>query len=305
MIPTTDLPDIGKACIQTIHDPLADQHKINMHVLRLDKIHSIVSGNKWFKLKYYLTDAVRQGKKGIITFGGYYSNHLLATAYACRQTGLSSIGIIRGEEPANYSPTLLDLQTYGMSLHFYSRQVYKEKYFIAQLQQSYPDFLLVEEGGRGQPGIKGSEDILHLYPYHSYTHIMCAVGTGTMIKGILNASLPGQKIIGIPILKMDTNNSHDIFEYNRHNSSSKNFLLQYDFHCGGYAKKNEALINFMNYLYHQHSIPTDFVYTGKLFYGTFNMIENGFFGAGANILLIHSGGLQGNRSLPAGMLDFS
>jgi 1-aminocyclopropane-1-carboxylate deaminase len=305
MIHSSDIPDIRKACIQALDDPLLKQNKINMHVLRLDKIHAIVSGNKWFKLKYYLIEAARQARKGIITVGGYYSNHLIATAYASRQAGLLSIGIIRGEEPATYSSALKDLESYGMKLQFYSRPAYNDKNLISQLQQSYPDFLVVDEGGRGHLGIKGAEEILKVLPSLPYTHILCAVGTGTMMTGIINTILPGQCVIGIPVLKIGNQNNHEIFDYITNNSSSKNFSLQYDFHFGGYAKKNDELIRFINHLYHQHNIPTDFVYTGKLFYGTMKLVERGFFKAGADILVIHSGGLQGNRSLPENMLHFS
>ncbi len=303
MIHSTDLPDIRKVCIQTLEDPMLQKNKVGMDVLRLDKIHTVISGNKWFKLRYYLMDADRQGKKGIITFGGAYSNHLVATAYACKQAGLSSIGIIRAEEPPSYSPTLKDSLSYGMNLQFYSRLDYKNQQLILQLQQSYPDFLLIEEGGRGQLGIKGAEEILHIQSSHPYTHIMCAVGTGTMMIGIINTALSIQQIIGIPVLKIK-NNSQEIADYVNHNTSSKNFSLQHDFHFGGYAKKNDELIRFMNNLYHEHSIPTDFVYTGKLFYGAMKLVEKGFFETRTNILVIHSGGLQGNRSLPEGMLHF-
>lgn len=305
MIHSTDLPDTGRAYIQTLDDPLFQKTQIGIHVLRLDKIHTIVSGNKWFKLKYYLQDAVKQRKKGIVTFGGPYSNHLIATAYACKQAGISSIGIIRGEEPAIYSDTLRDVQSYGMNLQFVSRQLYSSEQFILQIEESYRDFLVIEEGGRGKPGIKGAEEILHLFPFHQYTHIVCAVGTGTMLTGIINSSLPEQQVIGIPVLKVDTSNNDTVSDYVSKNASSKNFILQYGFHLGGYAKKNDELIQFMNQLYHQYSLPTDFVYTGKLFYAATKLIENDFFKPGSNILLIHSGGLQGNRSLPEGLLHYS
>jgi 1-aminocyclopropane-1-carboxylate deaminase len=304
MIHSTDLPNTANAYIQTLIDPSFEQAQIGVHALRLDKIHTIVSGNKWFKLKYYLAEVTRQSKKGIITFGGPYSNHLFATAYACKLAGLSSMGIIRGEEPASHSATLRDLQSYGMKLLFVSRQEYKNEMFIQQIKQLYPHFSLVNEGGRGEQGIKGAEEILQLKPFHQYTHIMCAVGTGTMMTGIINSTLPEQVVIGIPVLKL-TKGSNPISDYINNNSSSRNFLLQYDFHFGGYAKRNNELIQFMNRLYDQHNIPTDFVYTGKLFYAVVKLIESGFFEAGANILLIHSGGLQGNRSLPGGLLQFS
>lgn len=304
MIPSSDLPDQKKAGLQTLPDPLFEQKKIRIDVLRLDKIHTIVSGNKWFKLKYYLQAAAGQGKSGIISFGGPYSNHLIATAYICKQARLKSIGIIRGEEPAAFSATLHDMQSYGMSLQFYSRQTYKDPHLVRHLQDSYPDFLLIEEGGRGLPGVKGAEEILHLIPFNRYTHILCAVGTGTMITGIINTALPTQHVIGISTLKLDQLHHSETLEF-IHSNSSRNLSLLNSFHFGGYARKNNQLIDFMNHFYQQHTIPTDFVYTGKLFYGTMKLVEQNFFKAGAHILVIHSGGLQGNRSLKSGTLDFS
>ena len=305
MIHPTDPPDISKANIQKLDDRLLIQKSVGMDVLRLDKIHTIISGNKWFKLKNYLIDAKTSGKRGVLTFGGAYSNHLLATACACKIAGLSSIGIIRGEEPAEYSQTLLDVESSGMELRFYSREIYKKHDLIIKLQEAHPDFLLIEEGGRGLPGIKGAEEILQLHDTRSYSHIICAVGTGTMIAGIINSSTPGQQVIGIPALKMENTLDAEINAFIKRHSNPKNFYLQPHFHFGGYAKKTAELIGFMNQFYVQQQIPTDFVYTGKLFYGTINMIENGFFPPGSKLLVIHSGGLQGNRSLPAGTLRFS
>ena len=300
-----DLPNSKWADIEILQDPLLTKAQVTVDVLRLDKIHTIISGNKWFKLKYYLAEVIRQGKKGIITFGGAYSNHLLATAFACAQAGLSSIGVVRGEEPAEYSHTLKDAQTFNMQIQFVSRPQYKDNEFADQVRQSHPDFLFVAEGGRGQLGIKGAEEILHLLPVNQYTHIICAVGTGTMMTGLINSSDPEQLIIGIPVIKLGESNSNSIYEFINHNSSSKNFALQYDYHFGGYAKKNTELIRFMNQFYDRHTIPSDFVYTGKLFYASIKLIESNFFNAWSKIMLVLSGGLQGNRSLPGGLLNFS
>ena len=304
MIHLTGLPDTGKVYIQTLDDPLFRKSQIGLHVLRLDKIHTIVSGNKWFKLKYYLGKAAKEGK-GIITFGGPYSNHLIATAYACKQAEIPSVGIIRGEEPARHSATLRDILSYGMTLQFVSRQEYKTENLVSQIQQTHPDFIVVEEGGRGEPGIRGAEEILQLTTLDQYTHIMCAIGTGTMMTGIINSSLPHQHNIGIPVIKLNNSATNAVSEYIHNNSVYKNYQIQYDFHFGGYAKRNDELIQFMNQVYHQHSIPTDFVYTGKLFYAAIKLVQNGYFEPGSNILVIHSGGLQGNRSLPEGLLHFS
>ncbi len=305
MIQSADLPDTGKAYVQTLHDPLFVKSQVGVDVLRLDKIHTIVSGNKWFKLKFYLEEVIKQHKKGIATFGGAYSNHLIATAYICNRLHLSSVGIIRGEEPPVFSPTLLDVRSYGMKLQFVSRREYHDANFITQLKRSYPDFIFVDEGGRGAAGIKGAEEILQFTDLRQYTHIMCAVGTGTTMTGIINRSLPEQEVIGIPVLKMVNGGSNNIPDYIKSECSQGNFQLNYHFHFGGYAKKNNELLDFMNEFYNQHAIPTDFVYTGKLFYAAMKLIEHGSFGPGANILLIHSGGLQGNRSLAPGTLCFS
>ena len=304
-IHSNDLPNPEKATIQTWDEPLFKKAGVSVDVLRLDKIHTIVSGNKWFKLKYYLEELLLESKKGIMTLGGPYSNHLLATAFVCKQSGLSSIGIVRGGEPQAYSNTLKDAQSYGMQLQFVSRRQYIDDEFIERVRHSYPDFLFVEEGGRGKPGVKGAEEILHLTAQDHHTHVICAVGTGTMMAGIINSSDPAQLIVGIPVIKLGNYNANSISEFISNNGNSKNFLLKYDYHFGGYGKRSTELIRFMNYLYDGHRIPTDFVYTGKLFYATMNLIESGFFELGSKILLIHSGGLQGNRSLISGTLHFS
>jgi 1-aminocyclopropane-1-carboxylate deaminase/D-cysteine desulfhydrase-like pyridoxal-dependent ACC family enzyme len=285
-------------------DPLFKKKEISIDVLRLDKIHTIISGNKWFKLKYYLQEVLRQGKRGIISFGGPYSNHLVATSYACQQAGLSSIGIIRGEEPVTYSAPLLDMQSYGMQLLFTSRKQYRDAGFIAAIMKSHPDFLMVDEGGRGHNGIKGAEEILQLTSASRYSHVLCAVGTGTMLTGILNSSLATQHIVGISSLKLTGTSREDIVHFIAKNSCSSNFSISNDFHFGGYAKKNSELIGFMNSFYLQHGIPSDFVYTGKLFYALIKLIEENYFTNGNEILVIHSGGLQGNRSLAPGTLSY-
>jgi len=304
-IHSNDLPNPEKANIQTWDEPLFKKAGVSVDVLRLDKIHTIVSGNKWFKLKYYLEEVLLKSKKGVMTLGGPYSNHLLATAFVCSQSGFSSIGIVRGEEPPAYSNTLKDAQSFGMQLQFVSRQQYLDDVFTERIRQSHPDFLFVEEGGRGKLGIKGAEEILHLKALNHYTHVICAVGTGTMMTGIINSSDPAQLIVGIPVIKLSNNNANSISEFISNNSKCKNFLLKYDYHFGGYAKRSTELIRFMNHLHDGQKIPTDFVYTGKLFYAAMNLIESGFFELGSRILLIHSGGLQGNRSLPGGTLHFS
>lgn len=259
-----------------------DRHQIKMDVLRLDKIHPVISGNKWFKLKEYLAIAITEGRRHLVTFGGAWSNHIIATACAAHHAGLSSTGIIRGERPANPSLTLRGAEEYGMELLFISRSAYSQKSdppFLAGLTARYPDAIIIPEGGAGEPGIKGSMDILRQIDSSPYSHILCAVGTGTTYKGLMGAAAPGQEVTGISVLTPP-------------------------YHFGGYARHTPELLDFMNGWYQSTGIPSDIVYTGKLFYAALDMVRKEVFPPSSRLLLIHSGGLQGNRSLPPGTLHF-
>ena len=298
--------DLTKATVQKLHDPIPQKNKVLLDVLRTDLIHPIVSGNKWFKLKYHLTEAKKQYKKGIISAGGAYSNHLLALAYSCYSEGLHSIGIIRGEKPIKFSPTLVQAQQYGMKLEFVGREAFRDKNILEKMiSDQFKNYYWVPEGGQSELGIKGASEILAVVPTNPYTHILCAVGTGTMMCGLVNAALPYQHICGIPVLKSKDPIQNDLSLFLQTHTSQSNYSLQCGFHEGGYAKKTIPLLQFMNMLYERHQLPTDFVYTGKLFLAIFTLIENDFFPPGSSLLAIHSGGLQGNRSLPPGSLNFT
>jgi 1-aminocyclopropane-1-carboxylate deaminase len=305
--------DLSKAIVQPLHHEMLTQNDVAIDVLRLDCIHPVISGNKWFKLKYHLQQAKQQNKKGIITFGGAWSNHLVATAFACRQAGLACIGIVRGEQPAHFSATLQDALEYDMLLQFVSRSWYSnEKEIVPSLQITYPDHYIVPQGGQSDYGVQGAAEILQLVQIKSYSHIACATGTGTMLAGLVLGSLPHQEVIGICSLKMglppapdgkEGVNSLDSF-VSSYAAGLKNYTIFYDYHFGGYARKTNELIQFMNTIYQQQNLPTDFVYTGKLLYGIADLLQKDYFKSGSRILIVHSGGLQGNRSLPAGTLTF-
>jgi 1-aminocyclopropane-1-carboxylate deaminase len=275
------------------------QKDVKVAVLRLDKLHSVISGNKWFKLRFYLDNAIKQQKKGLLTFGGAWSNHIVATAAACRLQGLQAIGIIRGEEPSLYSAALEEAKQAGMQLHFITRADYKEKQIPAGIDIN--EYLLVPEGGYGEEGARGASTILEI-PDRSFTHYICAAGTGTMTAGLVNAAPAGSEVISISMLK----NNHELegmiarLLQPAHNS----WQLLHDYSLGGYAKHTPGLLQFMNEFYAGSGIPSDFVYTGKLFYAVSDLIKKSFFPAGSRLLVIHSGGLQGNRSLPKGTLIF-
>ncbi len=279
------------------------QKGITLSVLRLDEIHPVVSGNKIFKLQHFFNTVKKH--KTIITFGGAYSNHLVATAYVGKEKGLQSIGIVRGEQPTVLSHTLQQCLQYGMQLKFISREAYAQKEdaaFISQLHSEFNNCTIIPEGGYGKIGALGAAGITSLIPKNTYTHICTAIGTGTTLAGILQK--PGNAtIIGVPVLKGLTDIEQRIAFCNG-SVNIQQFKIFNDYYFGGYAKKTPELITFMNSLWHQHNLPTDFVYTAKLFFALFDKIKNNYFKPGSHILALHTGGLQGNLSLPKGSLLF-
>jgi 1-aminocyclopropane-1-carboxylate deaminase len=284
--------------------PAAKEKNIRASVLRLDKIHPVISGNKWFKLKYYLEDAKNQKKDHIVTFGGAYSNHIVAIAAAGNLFGFKTSGIIRGEQPQKLSHSLLVAKEYGMQLIFVSREDYRNKTLPNDIAASLDEIYLINEGGYGSAGAKGAAEMLDLCKKENFSHIACAVGTSTMMAGLVKASLPHQETIGIAVIKNETALKEALINLLLPGERNKKFRLVADHHPGGYARRDNKLINFMNELYEATSIPTDFVYTGKLFYAVSDMIKNDLILQGSNILIVHSGGLQGNFSLPKRTLIF-
>lgn len=292
---------LEKVFTQTIEaDWLRDNTKLD--VLRLDEIHPVISGNKWFKLKYYLKEAIAVKASCIGTFGGAYSNHIVAVAFACKETGIKSIGIIRGEEPVVLSDTLQDAKNYGMELHFVNRASYRDTEII---KQHFENVCWINEGGYGIAGAKGAAEILSFAKNDAeYTHIICAVGTGTMTAGIIMSATEKQEIIGISVMKGNYELYEKVNDLLDESDMNKSFKIVHDYHFGGYAKHPPELIEFMNETWQHHQLATDIVYTAKTFYAAKQMIIDNTIPKGSNVLLIHSGGLQGNRSLPDNMLLF-
>jgi 1-aminocyclopropane-1-carboxylate deaminase len=284
--------------------PQLKEKNTRLAVLRLDKIHPVISGNKWFKLKYYLAAAKVEGKDHIITFGGAYSNHIVATAAVGKLFGFKVTGIIRGEQAKKLSHTLLQAIEYGMDLIFIGREDYYTKKLPPQIIDNGDKIYIVKEGGFGIIGAKGAMEILNFCQKENYSHIACAVGTSTMMAGLVKASLPQQEVIGISVLKNNMSLENDLCSLLSPEEQKKRFQIVHEYHFGGYAKYTHLLINFINEFYRSTAIPMDFVYTAKLFYAVFDLIKNNLFPGGSNVLVIHSGGLQGNLSLPRGTLIF-
>lgn len=280
--------------------PLNTKFCTTADVLRLDLVHPVISGNKWYKLKHYIEVARQQEKNTLLTFGGAYSNHIVATAAAAEMAGFRSIGIIRGERPAQLSPSLQQAASNHMQLIFSSREDYRLKKIPDTLNLRPHDYFCIAEGGYGALGAQGVADII-MPLQEKYSHILCAVGTGTTLAGIVKSG--SAAAIGISSLKNNTqlhNAVNDLLSTDMKNK----FSILHQYHFGGYARHTPELIMFMNDWYRQTGIPTDFVYTGKLFFAFTDLLKQGHFSKSDRVLIVHSGGLQGNRSLSKGTLIF-
>ena len=279
----------------------SQQHSVDL--LRLDLLHPIVSGNKFYKLRYYIEAALANAALTVASFGGPYSNHIVALAFTAKASGMKSIGYIRTNEHEPITPSLAEAKAYGMELVYLGRSDFQsKKTAILQTINTNPSCYFVDEGGYGPIGAKGAATILTESDTAQYDYIICAVGTGTMLAGCVNAANTSQKVIGIPVLKNEGTIESEINALLI--DKNKPYTLLHQFHQGGYAKTNPAMIDFMNRLWDTEQIPTDIVYTSKLLFGVEQMIKENYFEKDKSILVIHSGGLQGNRSLAAGILQF-
>lgn len=299
--------DILKAGMEELHDDLFLQKQVSVSILRLDKLHPLVSGNKIFKLHYFLQEAITSEHNTILTFGGAHSNHLGATAFACNTLHLRSIGIVRGEKPAILSQTLQQCMADGMVLKFISRQAYDEKEapaFINQLHAEFGNCIIIPEGGYHSLGAKGASLIVDLIKNKNYTHICTASGTATTLAGLLLAADPAQTVISINVLKGITDTAERVKLLTGNEHEFINLQIFNNYHFGGYAKKTAALIEFMNHCWLKYQLPLDFVYTAKMLYGVIDGIKKDAFTKKSKIICIHTGGLQGNKSLPLNTLLF-
>lgn len=272
-------------------------NNIKLFIKREDLLHPLISGNKFRKLKYNIAQAQKENKKALLTFGGAFSNHILATAAAGKEYEFNTIGVVRGNElKDNYqeNSTLSKAEQLGMQFYFTERELYRNKEdesFVKTLKEKFGDFYLVPEGGTNELAIKGCEEILS-EDDKEFDFVCCAVGTGGTISGIINSSHENQEIIGFPALKGDFL-SNDICKF----VTKKNWKLILDYHFGGYGKVKPELISFLNQFYEETKIPLDPIYTGKMMFGIVDLIKKGNFPQKSKILAIHTGGLQGIKGM--------
>lgn len=276
-----------------------DSTDYSLYIKREDLLHPHISGNKFRKLYYNLLKAKEDNHSTLLTFGGAFSNHIVAVAAAGMENGMKTIGVIRGDELQEKimsNPSLKKAQEFGMVFEFVSREIYRnknEEAFVQKLKELFGDFYLLPEGGTNSLAVKGCEEIL-TDEDADFDFICCAVGTGGTVSGIINSSKVSQQVLGFPALKGDFL-SEDICKF----VTQSNWQLVTDYHFGGYAKVTKELIEFINNFYQKFQVPLDPVYTGKMVFGVLDLIRKNKFPKGAKILMIHSGGLQGIAGMNA------
>lgn len=272
--------------ITELYDPIFKEKNIKVFVKRDDLIHPNVSGNKWRKLKYNVEAFLRSEKKEILTFGGPYSNHIHATAALGRLLNIPTLGIVNYHEFDKNNPTLSFANECGMRLQFYSRSEYrrlKNNEYPIELEQQYPSAYIIPEGGNNNCGELGMKDlakeILEYSSEFKFDKILLASGTSCTANGLATYVSDQIDVIAANVLK--------------YKLTSDKMEIWNDCHLGGYAKINAELISFINEFKSKHNIALDPIYTGKLFYTFYQKLKTDYFNPGSNILLIHTGGLQG------------
>ncbi|MES2590550.1 MAG: pyridoxal-phosphate dependent enzyme [Bacteroidota bacterium] len=302
--------------LQAIHDGITNEYGINLFMLRTDLNHTYISGNKLFKLKYNLLEAKKKDCKTILTFGGAFSNHIAATAAAGKEYGFSTIGIIRGEASAELNPTLEFAVACGMQLQYVSRTLYRNKEELYNyINQQFPEknIYIIPEGGSNELGIMGCQEITQ-HITTDFNYVCCPCGTGVTMSGIILSLKEKQQSIGFQILKADGYIKNEVSNWLQTASQnntiikseipdktfSNNWSINEDYHFGGYARVKSDLTAFIKKFKNSHNIELDYIYTGKMMFGIYDLIKKNHFKRGETILAIHTGGLQGN----AGMESF-
>jgi 1-aminocyclopropane-1-carboxylate deaminase len=291
--------------IQAIEDKTINKLEIQWLVARMDEVHPIASGNKLFKLKGFLHEFANSNASCIVTAGGAYSNHLSATAWMTKQQNIPCFGIVRGDYPKTGSPTLDQCKAWGMNLLYLPAHLFRilDIQLIKEYFPDLPDFFFIPAGGFHPIGLSGFSNVWKQLSLINPTHLTCSIGTGTTFAGLFEDCPHQTQLIGVPALK-GLSDFEARWGFLKVKLPMKSPEIWNEAHWGGYAKKNAALIDFMNEFYNSYNIPTDFVYTAKHFHAVQQRILAGSFPPGSRIVSLHTGGLQGNASLPKQTLSF-
>ena len=276
---------------EEINDRHVKDAGVRLLIQREDLNHRWVSGNKWWKLKYNLAEAVAKNAKTLITYGGAFSNHICATAAAAHELGLKSVGLIRGEQTLPLNRVLAFVQANGMDLHYIPRSAYRNRSSEDNYLKKYNNYYLIPEGGSNALAVKGVKEFAESLTI-PFDYLCCAVGTGGTLAGLIEGLPSEKKIIGLPVLKGAEFLVDDIKKLIVDNKANTNWRLILDYHFGGYAKSNIILDHFLAEFSSLHTVPLDKIYTGKMMAGIYDLMQKGFFEQGSTVLAIHTGGLQ-------------
>jgi 1-aminocyclopropane-1-carboxylate deaminase/D-cysteine desulfhydrase-like pyridoxal-dependent ACC family enzyme len=287
---------------EAIRHPVFERAGLEVRVKRDDLIHPQISGNKWRKLKYNLLAYAENGREAVLTFGGAYSNHLLATAAAGAMHGIPTIGLVRGSYADVNNPTLSAARELGMHLHPIDKETWDLRTadgFNAWLHEHYGNVHVVAEGGANYYGVAGAAEILREVAW-PYDVVVCGLGTGTTVAGILSALPDGVAVYAVQVLKADPLYA-DVRRLLWQTTGDEELAyalmaplhIETRYHGGGYAKRDVTLEQFMRSFYHETGLMTDPVYTGKVFRAVVEEAAAGRWPTGTRILTIHTGGLQG------------
>jgi len=298
--------------LQKIDHPLFQQYGVELYIKREDLVHKQISGNKWYKLKHNLQHAKDQGFSRLVSFGGAFSNHLHAMAFAGQQLGFETIGFVRGERPALLNPTLADAEQWGMQLQFLSRTDYRRRHdaaFVAKLVEPYQPCFVIPEGGANQWALAGCADIVEGINHQltDFDVVCVPCGTGATLAGIVVALGGNTEVLGFPALKGATSLVGEIramiAEFDA--GCATQWHLVDEFHCGGFAKITPELVAFMQCWQQQTGVALDPVYTGKMMMGLCELLKRDYFPVGTRIVAVHTGGMQGLRGMQEKMTRLS
>jgi len=289
---------LERSIIQTISHPIFTKQQLIVKIKRDDLIHPIISGNKWRKLQGNLQHAKTNNYQGILSFGGGYSNHIHALAFACYQQKIPSIAIIRGEAHYQSNFTLSWARHWGMLLIFVDRKTYRRRTdsdYLTELQQEFPNYFIVPEGGSNQLALSGvGETIDELNQQTEFDSLMLPVGSGGTLAGLVKADKGQHNILGIAVLKQGEYLREAVTDLLPNKVINyQNWQILTDFHRGGYAKFSTADSERLRLFSHQVGIPFEPIYSGKMILALLDLVEQNFFPKNHTLMLLHTGGLQG------------
>ena len=284
--------------LQTLRHPLLKHHNVTLSVKRDDLLHPIISGNKWRKLKYNLIEAHNQQHTHLLSFGGPFSNHLHALAAAGRIFGFETTAIIRGPELDSDNPTIRFLRACGMKCHAVDRQTYRLRNspeYLSQLNKQFESAFIIPEGGSNLFAIDGVAELARSLP--QFSHLITPVGSAGTLAGLIEGAQQDQHVLGLAVLNQADYLIETIKTLSPKANEQSNWRLFTEFHDGGYGRFSPELWQFCQQMRRDYCLPLEPIYSGKLFYGLFQLIEQGYFKSGSELCAIHTGGLQGLAGL--------